>query len=282
MASLLFGLVAALCWGLHDFLVRKVSQTAPATTLLVLVLLFGTLFLAPFAMIESHPAGAMRGMGFAIGSGAAFVMASLGLYRAFAIGPVGLVAPICGAYPLGSLALAMAGGRTVSGSEWLAVLLVVAGIALVAGQGGSHGAAAAGGRRQAILWALMGAAGFALTFHLGQTAARVMGELGATLITRIVALVLVSAALVVQRQSLAPALPKWPVLALMGALDVAALGLVLASGGLTHPEYAAVSSSLFGVVTILLAWRFLGERLGPVQGAGVAVVFAGIALLGAG
>lgn len=280
MASLLFGLVAALCWGLHDFLVRKVSQTAPATTLLALVLLFGTLFLAPFAMIESHPAGGLRGMGFALGSGAAFVMASFGLYRAFAIGPVGLVAPICGAYPLGSLALAMAGGRAVSGAEWLAVVLVVAGIALVAGRGGGHGAAAAGGRRAAILWALMGAAGFALTFHLGQTAARAMGELSATLIARVAALALVAGALVVQRQSLAPALPRWRILALMGALDVAALGLVLASGGLSHPEYAAVSSSLFGVVTILLAWRFLGERLGPVQGAGVAVVFAGIALLG--
>lgn len=279
MASLLFGLVAALCWGLHDFLVRKVSQTAPATTLLALVLLFGTLFLAPIAMIGSHPAGGLRGMGFALGSGAAFVMASFGLYRAFAIGPVGLVAPICGAYPLGSLALAKAGGRAVSGAEWLAVVLVVAGIALVAGRGGGHGGAQ-GGRRAAILWALMGAAGFALTFHLGQTAARAMGELSATLIARVAALALVAGALVVQRQSLAPALPRWRILALMGAVDVAALGLVLASGGLSHPEYAAVSSSLFGVVTILLAWRFLGERLGPVQGAGVAVVFAGIALLG--
>ena len=51
------------------------------------------------------------------------------------------------------------------------------------------------------------------------------------------------------------------------------------AGGFAHAEYAAVAASLFGVVTILLAWRFLGERLGRVQGAGLALVFAGIATL---
>ena len=56
--------------------------------LLALVLLFGTLFLAPFAMIESHPAGGLRGMGFALGSGAAFVMASWATDRVLKIGQV--------------------------------------------------------------------------------------------------------------------------------------------------------------------------------------------------
>lgn len=278
MISLTFGLTAALCWGLHDFVVRDVARKAPALPLLTLVLGFGAVLLAPLTLIEGWGGMTLRAAGFAALSGGCYVLASLGLYRAFAIGPVGLVAPICGAYPLVTLLLAMAAGRAVGGRDWLAVALVIGGIALVAGRKEPG----QGARLAAILWAALGAACFALTFQFGQIAAREGGELTATLLARIAALALVLAVLPVQRQGLAPAMPHWRPLLLMGALDVGALGLVLASGGLPRPEYAAVASSLFGVVTILLAWRFLNERLGPAQALGVAVVFAGIALLASG
>ena len=62
-------------------------------------------------------------------------------------------------------------------------------------------------------------------------------------------------------------------------LSALALGLVTASARLPHPEYAAVAAALFGVLTIILAWRFLGEKVAAVQWAGIAVVFAGIATL---
>ena len=68
-------------------------------------------------------------------------------------------------------------------------------------------------------------------------------------------------------------------LAAMGVLDALALGLVLASGSLPHPEYASVASALFGVLTILLAWRLLAEAVRSLQWAGIATVFAGIAVL---
>ena len=65
----------------------------------------------------------------------------------------------------------------------------------------------------------------------------------------------------------------------MGLLDTLALGLVMLAGGLAHAEYAAVAASLFGVVTILLAWAFLGEKVRPRQWPGIALVFAGIGWL---
>jgi uncharacterized membrane protein len=66
----------------------------------------------------------------------------------------------------------------------------------------------------------------------------------------------------------------------MGVLDATALGLVLLAGGLPHPEFASVASSVFGVVTILLAWAFLRERMTLPQWGGVALIFAGIGYLG--
>jgi drug/metabolite transporter (DMT)-like permease len=66
---------------------------------------------------------------------------------------------------------------------------------------------------------------------------------------------------------------------MMGVLDAIALSAVTASGRLPQAEYASVSSSLFGVGTILLASYFLKEQLTALQWAGVATVFAGIAAL---
>jgi drug/metabolite transporter (DMT)-like permease len=100
------------------------------------------------------------------------------------------------------------------------------------------------------------------------------------LIGRAVAL---AAILVLLARRGGPALPARGligILALMGALDALALGLVTASGGLPHAEYAAISSSLFGVLTVLLAAWFLRERVRPAQWLGIVAVFSGIAGLG--
>jgi drug/metabolite transporter (DMT)-like permease len=66
----------------------------------------------------------------------------------------------------------------------------------------------------------------------------------------------------------------------MGAFDAIALGLVTAAGSLPRAEYASVTSSLFGVLTVLLAAWILKERVRPVQWLGIAAVFSGIATLG--
>ena len=130
-------------------------------------------------------------------------------------------------------------------------------------------------------WATMGAVGFAMTFAVGQIAAKIGAELPVSLLSRLAALALVGGGIVAARVSLGPIRPHLPLLGLMGVLDITALGLVLAAGGLTHPEYAAVASSIFGIITILLAWRILRETMRPVQWAGVACVFAGVGWLAA-
>jgi len=278
MLSLLFGLIAALCWGLHDFLVRKVSQHGTAAPLLFVVMTAGALALAPLSVLTGWQDMTPRATLIAMASGVSFAGASLGLFRAFAIGPVRLVAPICGAFPMVTMGLALLQGRSIPALEWIAVLAVIAGIGLVARQSGDT---VSPNRRAAILWAGFGALCFALTFHLGQIAAEAGGELPATLISRLVALSLVTIYLLTSRTSLAPTRPYLKTLGLMGLLDATALTCVLAAGSLPHPEYAAVASAIFGIITILLAWRFLHERMQPIQWLGVVVVFAGIATLAA-
>lgn len=101
MQSLMLGLLAALLWGVHDYSVRRISARADSAALYVVVLGLGCIWLMPL----SFRAGSWQGFPPHVASisalpGLIYALGVYALYRAFKIGPVRLVAPICGAYPL--------------------------------------------------------------------------------------------------------------------------------------------------------------------------------------
>lgn len=278
MQSLILGLGAALLWGVHDFTIRKISGRAQVSVLLVIVLIIGAVVLAPFALLAPGWGTVTADMvGLSLLSGACYGLACYGHYRAFAIGPVRLVAPICGAYPLFSVAFALLRGQEASALIWLGATAVVGGVALVArgkdsaGNGPSHAA---------IGWALLAATAFAATFGLAQWAAENGAELPVSLMARGGAVAAVLAFVLLRRPPIHQALPLWPYLAMMAVLDVGALVLITVASGFTNPEIAPVAASVFGLVTILLAWRLLAEPMTVPQWLGVSIVFGGIILLG--
>ncbi len=282
MLALGFGLTAALLWAVHDLLARKLSQGAALLPILAVVLASGAVGLLPVAGIVGGW-DRMTGGAWAIAalSGLAFAVAIGGLYRAFSLAPVRLVSPVVGAYPLLSLLIAAAQGRPVPPGDWLAVLAIVIGIAIVAiaaRDDAPEGYAAPPG--VAIAWAAVAALGFAGTFALAQAATRIGAELPVMLTGRVVALLVVGSLMLWQAAGRLPPRGQLWVLSGMGLLDALALGLVTAAGGHVHAEYASVASSLFGVLTVLLAAWFLKERVRPVQWLGIAAVFTGIAMLG--
>lgn len=282
MLALICGLTAACAWAVHDLLVRKIGQKAAILPMMLVVLAAGTAALALPTVFFSDWA-AMTGPAYlySAGAGLAYVLGMGGLYRAFSLAPVRLVAPILGAFPMISLGFAALGGKAVSLIETAAVLAIVGGIAIVALTGredAGHGSSKirAG---EAILWAFAGTVGFALTFWLAQEAARQGDEMASIAITRLVALAVIAAMALAIRAPMHSVRGSGFSLALMGVLDAAAISLVTFSGRLPNPEYAAISASLFGVLTILLAWRILNEAVLPRQWLGIGTVFAGIAVL---
>ena len=158
------------------------------------------------------------------------------------------------------------------------ILAIVGGIAVVALTSG-EGHAGTSRPGTAMLWSAAGTVGFATTFWFAQESARLGGEWPAILLPRLVALVLVAGLAVMNRSPVGQLGGSGRWLVMMGVLDAFAIGLVTASASLPNPEYAAISSSLFGVLTILLAWRILKERVAPMQWAGIVTVFVGIAVL---
>jgi drug/metabolite transporter (DMT)-like permease len=277
MESLFLGLTAALVWGLHDFSVRRVSSAANAGALYLLVLGFGVIWILPFALATPGWADLTAGLvSFTALAGLIYAFGVYALYRAFAIGPVRLVAPICGAYPLLSVGLAMVQGQEVTALVWLAATAVVAGVALVAR---GEGAGSAGPSRAAIAWAVVAAIGFFASLGMLHSAAEAAADLPVAMIARIAGFAGILVLVLAQRVPIRPALSVWPTLGLMAALDLGGMFAVTAAGSFDWPEFASVTSSCFGLVTVLLAWRFLAEPVRPVQWAGIATVFAGVAVL---
>ena len=282
MLALGLGLTAALIWAVHDLLARKLSQGAALLPIVLVVLGAGTLALiGPVMVLGDWSALSGAALRLALAAGLAFALAIGTLYRAFSIAPARIVSPIIGAYPMLSLAIAVAQGRAVTAWDWLSVLAVVAGIAVVSLTGQSEASAKDPSPLPAMGWSFLSACGFAMTFALGQEAARQGSELPVILITRITALAVIGGLFAIHRSGFGSLRGNWTLVCLMGAFDALALSLVTLSGRLAFAEYATVASSLFGVGTILLASFFLNEKLRPVQWIGVGVVFAGIGLLSA-
>jgi drug/metabolite transporter (DMT)-like permease len=278
MLSLGLGIIAALAWGFHDLCVRYVSQSAGIIAPLMGVMVFGTLMVAPFSLgAEAQPEASA--MVLALLAGVIYGLAAYALYRAFSIGPVRLVAPIIGAYPALSVAWAGVTGQAATVDQWLAVLLIIAGVAFVVGRSEEE-RQAQGGRKAAVLWSLAAGVGFATTFATGQAAASGGAEVALLLPTRLAALGTIIVLGVLSSQSIRPPIKTLPVLLLMGALDALALGMIIVAGSVPRPEFASVAASAFGLITVILAALILRERMIPVQWGAVSVVFASIAYLG--
>lgn len=282
MLALGFGLTAALIWAVHDLLARKLSQGAALFPIIAVVLGSGCVVLAPIALLYGDW-GAMTGTAvlISVAYGLAYAVAGGALYKAFSLAPVRLVSPVIGAYPMLSLLIALTQGQPVTLADWLAVAAIVTGIAIVAlsaRDDSPEGYAAP--PAVALGWAALSAVGFATTFALGQEATRQGSELPAMLIGRIVALSAILMLALARRAPVRPQSSQTWLLGLMGTFDAVALGLVTAAGTLPRAEYASVTSSLFGVLTVLLAAWILRERVRAVQWLGIAAVFSGIAALG--
>ncbi|UXX82313.1 DMT family transporter [Roseovarius pelagicus] len=278
MLALSLGLCAALAWGIHDICVRQVAQGSAVLPLLIVMLMTGTLLLLPLALVfgDWHEMNAIDG-GLSVLSGLIYICACIGLYKAFGIGPVALVAPIVGAYPILSVGWAAASGQIVPVDQWIAVVVVLCGVALVSIL--SDEQAGNGSRVSAVGWAVLAAVGFAGTFATGQAATASGDELPVIFISRLTASVVCLTLLMLARSPKRPDRSAWPYLVLMALLDTTAHGIVLASGTLQRAEFAAVGASIFGVATIILARLILREPMRTAQWVGVAITFSGIGYL---
>jgi drug/metabolite transporter (DMT)-like permease len=283
MSSVLLGIAAALSWGLHDFLARFPSRAVGPTPTVLAVTIAGFCFLSVWLVSSG---GELRptwpDILLPALSGMALALATLSLFTALSLGPISLVAPIAGSYPALAIAAAFVQGTRPSLIQWLAIFAVMAGVLLVSRSGRSYetsGDIERGKLGVIVALSLLASLGFATTLVSGQAAVPIFGTVW---FARIFGLLTIGAT-ALSRPSRVAIPRRWlPFLALMGGLDVTALGTIVAAGNLPNPAFATVVSSAFGAVTVVLARLFLKEAVSPAQLAGMVMIFGGVvALVGA-
>ncbi len=277
MAALL-ALTGALTWGVGDFLgglaarrlavvtVLAVSQAVGLAGVLVWVLVSGDAFPGLVAVLPAAVAGVAALAGLAA------------LYRGFAIGAMGVVAPISAAAPVVPLALDVSRGDVPSPAQWLGVVLVVGGIVVLSLEpaAGDRGRVAAGAGL-----AVFAAVAFGIFFvglDAGSDESAAWGVTAARLASVPVAVI----AALLTRATLRPPSSFLPMLVAVGVFDTSANVFVATATTYGAVGIVAVLGSLYPITTMVLARLVLGERLGLAKRVGGGVALAGAAFVAAG
>lgn len=267
------------CWGVADFFgglqSRRLSPLSVAFwsqacggLVLLLVLLVTRTPLVLGSVLWGLVAGVAGGLGLAC------------FYRALSIGLMSLVAPVSACGAIVPVAVALLRGERPGLLPGIGVIAALAGILLVSLQVGTASADAARIRRSIGL-ALGAALGFgSLLVCLSNGAsvpeAEPLWTVASARLTTLPTVLLVIA--------LGPRSLLWPgrqigAVAAVGVLDTLAnvLFALASTGG--RLGIVGVLGSLYPVVTVLLGWIVLRERLSPIQGSGALLALLGVALL---
>ena len=283
MNSALLGLIAALSWGLHDFFARFPSRAVGPIPTVLAVTVAGLIVLSAWLLFaNTMPEILWPHILLVVVTGVFFTLATLALFAALAVGPISIVAPIAGSYPALAMILAVAQGARPSLVQWAAIAAVMAGVAIVSRSGGRYEASGElppGTHKTVLGLAFIASFCFAVALTAGQAAVPVFGEVQTIWLARCFGLITIVAIYLWRTPGAGLPLRWLPLLGLMGCLDVAALGTIIAAGNWPNPEFATVVSSAFGAITVLLARVFLKEEITPAQVGGMALIFGGVGAL---
>jgi drug/metabolite transporter (DMT)-like permease len=268
-----FALCSSVLWGVTDFVGGRLVRRHPVAT--ISLLSHGSGFLALAAVVAVT---GFHGRAFLLGLAAgAFGAVSLyTFYRAMSLGTMSIVSPLLSLGSVLAFALAVAGGERPS---LLAVVgaFVAFGGALLASLG-EH--ASGGDRRRALGWAFASPAalGFYL-YLLARGANDGAGSISAVFGARAASSMLLLALALAVRSPLRVGLRAVATVVAIGASGSTALVLFGYASSRGMISIATILASLYPLVTVLLAYLVVGERLRGFQLAGVALALAGVGLV---
>lgn len=274
--------VLALCgaafWGAGDFLAGLASRRVAVLVVLVLSQALGLAGVALWVLLSGDPFPGVVELAPASAAGAAGLVGLAALYRGLAVGAMGIVAPISAASPLVPLAVDAGRGTSPSSLQLVGIVLVLGGVAALSFEPGATGGPriAAGAGLAAIA-----ALGFGL-FVVGIGAGAEQSAAWAVVAARVTSAGLALAVALGTSTSLRSARPVLPQIVGVAVFDTGANVLIAAATTRGPVGTVGVLSALYPIVTVLLAWVVLGERLTAGRRAGGVVAILGAALVAVG
>ena len=283
MIEIGLGFLAAIFWGIHDFLVRFIVKKVSIITALMCTNVFGALFLLFFFFFSIQGISfEIKIIGFSIIYGLLFLSATYCLYKAFDLGPVFVAAPIICSYPILSLLYASILTNPPALYQWILSLIVILGIFLTIYSKPENNKSSKVKISMTFFWSIGAAIFFSLSFQLGQHQIINSFEILSNLLARISSVMVLGMLLFNKINVKLLKLNYILILILMGIVDTLALLLMVYSGNFEEPEFSSVSASTFGLITILLVCFFYKEKLKRTQIFGIFLVFSSVAILSFG
>lgn len=273
--ALLLALASSAMWGIGDFIGGLITKRVHVAIVvgaqsffgLLTVVLIGvfvdiniTAELIPWAMLASLT-------GF---SGLSM------LYSALAIGRMGIVSPIAALGAIVPVAIGLTSGELPSSLQLIGIIVAIVGVVLASGPELSGGA-----ETKPVLLAIGAAASFGLCLWAIARGSE-YSVFGTMLIMRIQTSILCAAWIFTQRKKLSRSNLPWFALIVIGIFDImanVAFGFAATQGLLS---LTSVLGSLYPVVTVMMAFIILKERLLPVQYVGITAALLGVAAIAGG
>jgi drug/metabolite transporter (DMT)-like permease len=277
--AVLLALASSVTWGIADFgggLVSRRVTSSVTVTVISQTAGFAALLIV-FGARGAHVDGRSFAIGLVAGVGGGAGLAAF--YRALAVGTMSIVSPIVACGAVVPFAISIATGERPSALALTGAGVALAGAVLASAE---ERRAAVHERKQAVMLATVAAGALGLfTYFLGlgsregtALSTLVGARVGSLTLLVLLALVL-RAPLRVGRSALLP-------IAAVGLCDVAANALFALASGHGLLALVSVLGSLYPVMTVVLAYVVLHERLTPLQLGGVGVALAGVAALSVG
>jgi drug/metabolite transporter (DMT)-like permease len=217
--------------------------------------------------VRGEPAPGVGDLVPAALGGMAGAVALAAFYRGLAIGTMSIVAPVSATGVAVPVVVGLATGDRPGALRLAGVALAVVGVVLASREAAPESSPRAALARRSLLLALVAALGFG-SFFVGMDAAADADVFWALLAARAASFTMLCLVAAAMRPRLPRQRTTLAALAGIGALDLGANGMFAAATTEGLLSLAAVLSSLYPVVTILLARGLLGERVRPVQEAG--------------
>jgi drug/metabolite transporter (DMT)-like permease len=280
LASLL-ALTASLLWGSSDFLAGLQSRHATvwSVTLVSQVTALVTALVVLAVSSSRLPSGV--GIVAAVVAGVAITVSALCEYRAMALAPMSLVAPIFAGAAAVPVVWGLARGERPGAVQFAGMVLTIAGIVLITRLEGEAGQTPRRARGVGILLALFAALMIGVVLVAYDYGGKA-DPVGMVAVARSSALLTLVVALAISRPRLRLHVGMVPPAALVGIFLVTANVLYTTATTLGLLSVVAVLGWLSPAVTVFWAQALLHERLRPLQWFAAALVLGGVVCLALG
>lgn len=282
---MIFGLFAATGWGLADYFAALAGRRMGSVATVIVGQSLCAIFMTVVLVATGTSIGVLSGLLGPLALNGVFTATAYAThYRALELGPVAVVSPIGASFAVIGIALAMVFlDERPTAVQLAGAGVTIVGVALVSTD---LRALRAGIREHppGLWWAIVSAVGFGVAAFLLGYVSREAGWVAGLWGSRIAQMVCLVPLAVVWRRDLGRLATAGAVaigLALAaGAADI--LGVTSFSAGAEHGQLSIVlaASAVFPLIAVVLSTVFLHERLVMNQYAGIALVVAGLLLLG--